>query len=72
MSDKQFAGNLLAIGAFTVGVLVAAFALELVGRGPAEIPTYAARADYYNGMTSNGRDRCPGPLPKGVQIVDVR
>jgi len=70
--DPQFARNLTAILSFTVGVIVCAFAFELVGHGPTEIPTYAARADYYNGMVSNGRDRCPGPLPKGVEVVDVR
>jgi hypothetical protein len=70
--DKQFAGNIKAIAAFTVGVIVCAFCFELVGHGPAEIPTYTARLDYWNGMTSNGTDRCPGEAPKGVQVVDVR
>ena len=70
--DRQFASNVTAILAFTVGALVASFAFELVGHGPAEIPAYAARADYWSSMTSNGTDRCPGPLPKGVGFVDVR
>jgi hypothetical protein len=70
--DPQFARNLTAILAFTVGVIVCAFAFELVGHGPAEIPAYTARVDYYGAMVSNGADKCPGPLPKGAAFVDVR
>ena len=72
MSDPQFGRNIVAILSMTVGVIVTAFAFELVGHGPAEIPVYAARADYYSGMTSNGRDKCPGALPRGAALVDIR
>jgi hypothetical protein len=70
--DLQFRTNVTAILSFTVGVLICAFTFELVGRGPAEIPSYTARVDYWGAMVSNGADKCPGPLPKGVGFVDVR
>jgi hypothetical protein len=69
--DEQFDGNIKAIAGFTVGIIVCAFAFELVGRGPAVIPSYTARVDYWSAMSSNGRDHCPGPLPKGVAFTNV-
>lgn len=71
-SDPQFGRNVTAILAFSIGVIVGVFCFELVGRGPAAIPAYTARVDYWSAMTSNGSDHCPGPLPKGAAFVDVR
>jgi hypothetical protein len=70
--DPQFRQHIALIVVFTLGVAIGGFCFELVGHGPAEIPTYTARLDYYSGMVSNGKDRCPGEAPKGVQVVDIR
>lgn len=71
-SDPQFGRNVTAILAFSIGVIVGVFMMDLVGRGPAEIPAYTARVDYWGAMSTNGTDKCPGPLPKGAAFVDVR
>lgn len=68
---NQHRDNRMAVYAFSVGVIIGGICFWVVGKGPAEIPTYTARADYYNGMVSNGRDHCPVP-PKGVTLVDIR
>lgn len=71
--DPQFARNLTAILAFTVGVIIGGFCADIVLNPQSEqTAAYTARVDYWSAMDSNGKDRCPGPLPKGVEVVDVR
>lgn len=71
-SDPQFGCNVTAILAFSVGVIIGVFMMDLVGRGPAEIPAYTARVDYWGAMSTNGTDHPPAQLPKGAAFVDVR
>lgn len=72
-SDPQFGRNVTAILAFSVGVAIGGFCADIVLNPQSETTAaYTARVDYYGAMTSNGSDHCPGPLPKGATLVDVR
>lgn len=71
--DAQFRQHIALIITFTLGVAIGGFCADIVLNPQSEATAaYTARVDYWSAMDSNGRDRCPGKLPAGTALLDVR